>query len=193
MGSELARLRAFLTGIPSGDINPEHERELETLLGSCWDELAIADTGGMNPQKLFSRMENVSWHHPTLQFEIERHGGTVKGSVYAEMQSWSINVETGEASFDPHGGRRLVGQKNPSIDVNPIAEEIYELVAAKNPHPWLKWNGSTEVKILVGKVLPPDISQQTLRGRRKRLRLAIEKILVEHGWEKIGFHQFKKR
>jgi hypothetical protein len=117
-----------------------------------------------------------------------------KGSVYAEMQSWSINVETGEASFDPHGGRRLVGKKNTSLDVNAIAEEIYELVAAKNPHAWLKWNGSTEVKILVGKVLPSEhIPQETLRGRRRRFGLAVDKILVEHGWEKIGLHQFKQR
>jgi hypothetical protein len=112
MGSELARLRAFLTGIPSRDINPGHERELETLLGSCWEDLAIADTGGMNPQKLFSRMENITWHHPTLQFEIERHGAVAQGSVNARMQPWSINVETGEASFDPYGRLRLVGKKN---------------------------------------------------------------------------------
>jgi len=79
----------------------------------------------------------------------------------------------------------LVGKKNSSVDVNAIAEEIYELVAAKNPHEWLKWNGSTEVKILVGKVLPSDhIPQQTLQARRRRLRSAVDKILLEHGWEK---------
>jgi len=76
MSLELTRLRAFLTGIPSGNVNPEDQLELETLLASCWDDLAKSDTGGMNPQKLFSRMENLSWHHPTLQFEIEGTGAS---------------------------------------------------------------------------------------------------------------------
>ena len=94
----------------------------------------------------------------------------------------------------PTGDGAWWARKIPPLDVKPIAEEIYELVAAKNPHEWLKWNGSAEVKILVGKVLPSaHIPQQTLQARRKRLRLEVDKTLVEHGWEKIGLYHFKQR
>jgi hypothetical protein len=59
---------------------PESE-ELETILASCWHELDQNHAGGMVAEKLYDRIEEVLPEPPLLTFTIERHGGTVRGSL----------------------------------------------------------------------------------------------------------------
>lgn len=127
-------------------------------------------------------MENTSWDPPILHFEIERHGAAARGSVYAEIQYWSVDVEKGEASFEVGSERRVVGKKNPPLDVAPIAKRIYELIATATRHEWLQWNGITEVKILVGKVLPAEQTpQQTCRPDARDYGVQLKKSLANMG------------
>ncbi len=94
MSLELARLRAYLLRIPSADVNPEHRGELEALPGNCWDDLSISDTSGMKPGKLYSRMENISWHHPPLSV---RNGKTRGNRPGGRREAGAIITAIGQA------------------------------------------------------------------------------------------------
>src|SRR5690348_8052575 len=94
-GDALAKLRSYLSSLPPGPITDTSV--VEELLVQCWECLSGANDTRMVAYKIH-RMENAEWNPPLLQFEIERHGGTVWGSSKAELQSWTVDVEHGTAS-----------------------------------------------------------------------------------------------
>ena len=77
----LSVLRAYLGQMPPAKVTDTDK--LALLLCSSWAELDAGSDGGMTGDKLLGRMEDVHWEPPVLSFRIERHGGTVLGSVYA--------------------------------------------------------------------------------------------------------------
>jgi hypothetical protein len=83
----------------------------------------MTDDSALEPHKLLHRTEGLAWDPPLLKFEIERHGATVGGSVYAEVHEWSINLETSQASL-LESRRRQVQPKDKRLDVKPLAQEI---------------------------------------------------------------------
>src|ERR1035441_6328735 len=93
--------------------------EVEEVLASCWHNLNGGEEGGMEGYKLKNRMESVLWNPPILEFDIERHGATVNGSVYAGVQHWTVNVDTDEAHL---GGerRRQVHAKDARLKMEPL-------------------------------------------------------------------------
>ena len=124
---KIDELRTYLNGVSEGEITDTEE--LVFLLASCWDELDGGSAQGMEGLKLYFRVEDLCWQPPLLSFRIERHGDTVQGSVYAEMQGWTVNVEKGSAVCAP-SGRRVVGNRKPPMKVEPLAKEIVELISA---------------------------------------------------------------
>ncbi len=179
----LSALRAHLAVIPPGQIT--NRGELVSLLADCWDTLEGSNKQGMTADKLYGRVEDLHWEPPVLSFRIERHGGTVHGSVYAEMQGWSVNIEEGSAVCGL-SGRRVVGKKQPPMKVEPLAKELTELISVGEDDPRLKWYGTSRVRILIGIVIPQDSAvKQTIAGRRKRLARALEESLRGRGWNKV--------
>jgi len=147
----------------------------------------------MKPDKLRGRTESMSWEPPLLHFEIERHGATVKGSVYAEMQPWSVNVTDGEADTHSFGRHRKVGKTRPRLDVTSEVQKVCESVVTKKSDNRLRWIGDSCVKVLVGVIIPASgLPKQTLAGRRKRLARALEQALSSNGWRKVGLHTYEK-
>lgn len=185
----MSALRNYLAGLPSGKI--ENPDQVESLLADCWDELA-GRQGGMTAYKLVGRTEEMTWEAPKLTFRIERHGAKALGSAYAEIQSWEVNAETGSATVNV-AGKRLVGEVQPRLDVNPLAEAVVAQVVAGATDERLKWYGDSKVRVLVGNIIPAKGPAQTLAGRRKRLRKAIEQRLQQQGWQKTGAHTFVKQ
>jgi hypothetical protein len=187
MTAELNRLRDFLKTLPSGEIQEVSESKVEELLSARWDDLSTDDEG-MEGYKLGNRMEAVKWEPPILTFEIERHGGTVLGSVQAEVQCWTVDVEQGSATVGFSPRKRLVGVRRKPLKVGPIADEIVKLVIAGKEVSRLKWYGPTKVRVLPDKILPLGLTipKETLQGRRKRLGKAIEDGLASHGWKKVS-------
>ena len=90
LDSKLNELRQFVTLCPPGPI--QDTRTLSQLLAACWDDLEGGRVHGMNAGKL-RRLEKAQWKPPTLEFLIERHGGTMMGSTRAELQLWEIHIE----------------------------------------------------------------------------------------------------
>ena len=73
---------------------------LSKLLQKAWDSLDKNDTTSLHSWKLeVDRLENVVWSPPILKFQIERHGGTALGSIYADIHAWEVNIDTRQANF----------------------------------------------------------------------------------------------
>jgi hypothetical protein len=176
----LETLRSFVQSLKPGEI--ADRAPLEERLSQCWHELKLeGDEGGMDGYKLIGRMDNVVWNPPLLTFRIERHGGTVLGSVYAEMQAWTVDVENGTASCDVSAGRRVVGERDKPFDAGAAAKEIAELITSGKSDPRLERKTASKVRILIGTVVPAT-NLQTTTARRKRFWQALQEELAPRGW-----------
>lgn len=179
-GNHLEQLASYLSGLPAGT-SPD-QTLTEELLASCWDQLEGGEQQGMAGHKLRGRTEQLEWDPPVLRFRIERHGATVLGSTRAELHDWQINVGNGTASCAPAGQRQLRRRQAP-LDVNPIAVEVVELIRAGEEDEHLSWAARDRVRVEIGKILPAgSAGKETLAGRRKRLRNALDERLRTEGW-----------
>jgi hypothetical protein len=177
----VTELQRVMSTTQPGDI--ADTTRIEELLASCWNELQGGD-GGMAGFKRNGRVEDVKWNPPILGFTIERHGGTVMGSGYAELQSWIVDLESGTATLENDRRKRwLGGPRNSPLKVGPLAAEIAELIKGGKQDPRLKWKSPDEVRVLIGEVIPDDCPNQTLVGRRMRFKRALQESLRENGWE----------
>jgi hypothetical protein len=79
--NKLEDLRNFLSQLAPGPV--VDVARVERQLCESWNELDGNQSGGMTAEKLLKRTENMTWKPPVLEFQIERHGATVSGSVYA--------------------------------------------------------------------------------------------------------------
>lgn len=186
---DMDELRQYLSGQKPGPLNVTSE--IERLLAGVWDDLG-GDGGGMAGCKLISRMEQVEWHPPALTFRIERHGGTVLGSTRAEMQRWSVDLDSRTATLERTSHRQLSPTAG-RVDVAPIAAEIAELIVGSVIDERLQWNGYGRVRVLMGYIFPQGSGfKQTVQGRRRRLRESLIEALGKMGWEHLGGSSFVK-
>lgn len=166
-----------------GRVKSKHSAELERLLAECWDELELPNNGGMRADKLLGRTEDLEWEPPRITFVIERHGGMVNGSSRAELQGWSINMETASADFSTHGYR-----SEETIDVirkvKPIAEEVADLILNNKMDDRIKW-ADDRVNVKPGIVLPKETWKAKTTNARKQFRKELERLLGDHGWTRI--------
>jgi len=166
--------------------------ELESLLCIYWDKLDSSPEPGMTGDKLIRRTENVFWDSPILRFSIERHGGIVKGSTRAEIQTWEVNINQKSAECINTGHRQL-HPKQQSLDIKGLASEIVDFIINKEKDERLEWKSEASVRVLIGKIIPPDLSfKPTLAGRRIRFRQELKKLLENQGWKEGRPHLFKK-
>ena len=181
---DLNRLIEYLKNLPAGKIAGENEKQVIELLHKCWDKLDGTEDTSMTITKLH-RYENLTFIPPaTIEFEIERHGATVLGSVYAHVYNWTIDLTTGLAHCNPHPQRRLIGQRVRPLKVKPLAEDILKQILALNKNSeMLDWKSDNKVKVQIGEVIP-ETKPQTTAARRKRFRNELEKLLLPYGWLK---------
>lgn len=186
----------LMANIPSGKIesNSDISSEIERTLYEVWSSLDGVGEGGMAPYKLLGRMESIVWAPPFLSFKIERHGGTVMGSVYGELQNWVVNVDGCTVRLDGVG-KRLLGKRQPPLDVKPLVAEIVALIADGCEDDRLKWkNKNQRVQVQIGKIIPDNVIMQTLIGRRKRFSTRLQEALAQLGWQKVSgpHHTYEK-
>jgi hypothetical protein len=179
MTQAVNELATSLNNVAPGEV--ANIADLEKALSAAWDDLAGPGVGGMDCWKLFGRMENVVWQPPLLSFVIERHGGTVNGSTRAELQHWNVNLDTMTAEITKTGHRQLEPMAK-RVNVEPIKEEIVKKILAGQNDPRLTWRGKA-VHVVISRVFPNQAgAKRTVEGRRRRLREAIKKELMGHGW-----------
>lgn len=176
-------LRKYLDG--SAPRNLSGWDELPDLLASCWDIWMTADTHGMTPEKL-GRMEQVTWNPPKLSFDIERHGGIGKGSINAEIQTWSIIVGTTLTASCNLSGKRLKRKGQQKLKVEPLVVNVVHLIEGRMNDERLHWLSDSRVQVLIGKIIPEGSPSQTNAGRRKRFSKCLEHALKQCDWIKVS-------
>jgi len=188
LSQKVDELREYLATLSTGKIDDTNE--LETLLAAAWDKLE-RDYGGMTANKIYGRLEDVEWKPPLLSFTIERHGGAKHGSSRAELQDWIVDIDKGEAGFS--GNRhRQIHKREPPLKTKPLAERISRMIVERKDCDELKWNNEkTEVRIIAGKVIPDDVTRQTLLGRRRRFRRDLTEILKPYHWEEMRPNKYQ--
>lgn len=169
----------YLDSMGPGPIKKNIE-DLERAVWNCWGE--FDGTQEMEGYKLLHRMESVRWQPPILTFVIERHGATVLGSKYAELQKWELNLDTGKATVSGFR-KRLVFPLSSRMNVRPYAEEIAGLIMNQKEDDQLRWNKDGSVRVKIGEVALWGTNKQTIAGRRKRFRKALDELLSVSGWK----------
>ena len=198
MPGPLAALRDFFASYPPGSrFTDESCLMLVESLQNCWEHLEGSDAEGMEAWKL-ERMEEPHWQPPVLTFTIERHGGTVMGSTRAELQHWTVNVDEGIASCGTLRGHRQVEPMAKRLRVEPVVEELVQLINEGREDQRLKWSRdglrvtvSHRKAIEIAEVQQGAISpyRQTIEGRSKRLSKALAAKLEEAGWRLVSTHR----
>lgn len=184
MKTELETVQEYLAGLPAGKVeNPAH---VVTLLAPVWDQLEGGTETEMAGFKLHNRTEGMHWEPPLLTFEIVRHGAAVLGSIYAEIQIWTVDLQKKTATVTDTNRRRVIGERQSPVNVEPIADEIADAIRNGREDPRLKWYSESKVQVRIGKVLlAKSAVRQTLDGRRARLREAIRKRLQPLSWREV--------
>lgn len=176
-------LRQLLTNLSSGQVPQDIQPELIQLLEDCWDMFDGSDQEGMGVYKI-QRMKDPWWNPPILSFTIERHEATMLGSLRAEIQEWTMDVDHRVAECRSAGYRQLY-QRGAPLDVKPIAEEIAQLIIKGKQDERLQWSGNNHLRIPTDIILEAtSIPKQTPQARRKRLLKALEESLSPYGWKR---------
>jgi hypothetical protein len=144
----------------------------------------------MQADKLVGRMEEVSWNSPYLTFSIERHGSTVNGSTRAEVQHWRVHISSMKAELVSSSRRQLYPTAT-RMYVHGIAMDLVDTIIHTRQSSSLKWYPDGRVKVLIGTIIPDKGFRQTIAGRRKRFRVALEEQLAKHDWTPVATNTYQ--
>jgi hypothetical protein len=184
----MKELLDYLKSIQPGSLtNTAH---LERLVAASWHEFHGSAAEGMAAYKLHGRMEDVRWDPPDLSFVIERHGATVLGSSRADRHQWTLNVKDKTAACWKIGYRQIRPMA-PRLYVRPLAEEIVRMILEHKVDDRLKWNDDGTVRVKIGKIIPDNAATQTVEGRRRRFREAVEDLLGSAGWQRVTWNVYR--
>ena len=179
----------YLASIPPGPIpDPAH---LERVLAYACQDLEYCTQENMNAGDLKNReLEGVEWKPPILSFTIQRYRVSLLGSPTSERHRWEINAVTNEAFCKKMGNGRT-NSSQPSLDVEPVVEEVVGLIKNHKKTEWLKWQNDGSVQVLIGKVLPVSTNlNKHLSRRRERFRAKVDELLRTAGWIKIKTNHY---
>ncbi len=164
------------------------EERLWTLLWGYLDEVdlqGIYETR-MGPEKLYraERIKIIDDH--TIEFEIERHGAAALGSIYATMQHWRFDIAND--TVDHFDGRRVQIEPQDSsfteTQALELARQVFDQIeSGDRTDARVRFFKDGRVAIKISTLTPASRALRTLRGRRRRMRRALECVAVERGWE----------
>lgn len=181
--------------MPDGPIKGDQQPTVERLLADAWEDFGAPEEGGMAGYKLHGRTEKLRWQRPLISFEIERHGGTARGSTRAEVQGWCVNVDTGEA-LPTRKGRRQIHPMAKAVRIEPSVDELVRKIQSRGTHPALEWLDDSHIRVTVSRISELEINstpKATAAGRSRRLRVSLAKRLAELGWDHIADRRWQKR
>ena len=166
--TEIEALLEIVKTYPEGPIDRASEAGVRVVAGlmTAWSHLA-----GTSDQSTFAyklgRIEMLAWSPPRITFVLERHGGTVNGSSRADLHSWEVDLEKGEARIASKSFRQL---KPPAsrLDCGALAREIAAIIDSGGSHSAIDWDDATQTVTIKLGILIPDAGQRTTSGRRKR-------------------------
>jgi hypothetical protein len=144
------------------------------------------------------RAEQLRWNPPSLSFTIERHGGIGLGSTRAELQNWTVDLDSASA-YHTEGGFRQVVPAAPRFSVKPIVARVCEAIR-QGPRSEsdlvregiVAWCSKGEVTVKHGALVPDDGYRQTVAGRRRRFRKELMDEMSELGWQLVSVQRSMK-
>jgi hypothetical protein len=187
----LSITRDYLSTVPAGEVDQAYRPSIINLLTECWEGLQGSEAENTFAFKL-ARAEQLTWNAPCLEFVLERHGGTVNGSINAELHTWVVDLDSGQARCATNRRRRLI-QADKRMDINGVAQRIAEAIVNGTLCQELEWRVPERYVQLNISAIVPSTNQQTTFARRKRFREALKKLMLEHGWSpeakgnRVGF------
>ncbi len=187
----LQNLNQHLTALPAGPISDEGT--VRSLLYHAWDDLLIGDDGGFKKDNHIRRVKNLVWDPPHLTLEIERHGGVARGSILAEIQKWTINVQSHNADHTVSGSKQMRPPNLP-VDMAPIVTRAASSITNQSNDPWITWldQERSRCRLNISQIIPDQGPSQTVRERRKRLNRDLERALSAAGWAIEKANYFSK-
>lgn len=144
-----------------------------------WEDLTIiGNAHGTSHDKLTDqRVENLrSDEDGSIYFDLERHGRTVRGSVYADVHHWVVDLDAGTA-WIVGTTPRLIGKRSESLDTSAVVQAILD--ALKNeaaPIVGRMKDGRLRINI---RAVVPEGPRETTLGRHRRIRSALNDALVD--------------
>jgi hypothetical protein len=193
----MEKLISFLSSVPLGPIPATMCDEIFNLVVASWDNFSGSGETSMGAWKIQrdDGPEDVIWDPPCLSFVIERHGGTVLGSIRADRQRWTLNLESRTAGHLTIGFRQL-RPNAPKLDVKPLADNVCKAVR-EGPssasrlvsNDIVVWRSEDEVRVYHGKIVGGEYPQ-AISGRRKRLRADLKTKMKVIGWDLVSVGQW---
>ncbi len=175
----IKELRKTLEVIKPGPVGEPDTEKIIGALAGAWEYLSGFEATRMSAWKL-GRYEHLTWDPPCLVFEIERHGGTGRGSSRAEIQQWRVNVDTLVAECC-EVGRRQVRPRDKPLDTRKLAEEVATKIIGLQQPSYLDWKSPRRVHLKIGQIISATNKATTL-SRRKRFRSQLTELLEGAGW-----------
>ena len=154
-----SKLQEILSSVPHGKVDPKSELGGQVLneLGKVWDELQGSKNASTTGEKVAARSEDVTWDGTILSFVLERHGGTVNGSVYAELHRWIVDPLLLTARMMGSGKRQLKPKQKAigKEDLLRIAESTFQDIKNEVPQDfYLLTKDRKKVQIYLNRLLP---------------------------------------
>jgi len=185
--SAIHALKAFLDRRGVGPLADTDE--LTSLLEACWHQFEGCAETEMHAGKL-DRIEDATWQPPYLDLIIERHGAVVRGSKYANLQRWCLDVEALTAEVNEEG-RRLIAPLDKRLNREAIAESLANAILSGQPDERFKILPDGSVSLDIALIIPAT-KKKTTEDRRKRLHKDLSERLEPHGWRKTGPNVYSK-
>ncbi|MFX0199763.1 MAG: hypothetical protein ACFFCW_26880 [Candidatus Hodarchaeota archaeon] len=73
-------------------------------------------------------------------------------------------------------------KRSSTLKTKPLAEQIGKLIVKRQDDKKLKWSDDkTDVRVIIGEIIPDDTAKETVAGRRKRFRRDLTQyFLISH-------------
>jgi hypothetical protein len=155
--------------------------ELLNQLVTIWDSCAlIGDDQSTFLYKLANReVEGLRVVDNRIHFTLERHGGFVLGSSFADLHHWVVDPETMTKWIEGHSKRRLAPTSS-KIDIAELVSRISLAIEQRDPDVVAELSdGALQVKI--AQLIPDSGPRQTVADRRKRARNALAVEIANRG------------
>lgn len=155
--------------------------ELLNQLVSIWDSCAvIGDDQSTFLYKLANReVEDLQLVDGRIHFTLERHGGLVLGSSFADLHHWVVASETMTKWIEGKSRRRLAPMSS-KIDIAELVSRMLIAVEQRDPDVVVELS-DVALQVKIDQLIPDGGPAQTVADRRKRLRNALAVELAKRG------------
>ena len=117
-------------------------------------------------------------------------------SSRAELQEWTVDTSRGTASLGIRRRHRQLRPRNAPLTqstIQTLAAEVAKAALDHQADPRVKFHDDGSFHVNASAAIPgAGVCNQTLNGRRKRLRAALSTLLAPHGYIETSPNRFAK-